>query len=446
MKNLRTFGLVLCSTLLVMSLSGCLFGIVDLRVRDPEVRPIPVEFQIAPATLAAALAREVDGTKGYKGGVWRAAYSEGQSFLASMTWAKHELKIDVKVDERGENVVMALLESQNLAQTDSGKIHGLGVKQIRSLHKRLQRSLRRDAKLVAAGKPMLTGGESRVQMAAVPQAPAPPPQPVAPPRPQYVPPPQQFAAPAPPPRPVTVDPLYGVDPGKYHALVIGNNSYEHLPKLRTAVADAAMVASVLELDYGFDVQLITDGDRSSIVTALNSYRRRLGDKENLLIFYAGHGWYDDAAQRGYWLPVDSEEGDPSNWISNATITDMVRAIPAKHVMIVADSCYSGTLTRGIKMQSASESAAYLRRIIEKKARTAMTSGGLEPVEDGSGNHSVFATALTEALRTNNGSIDAQTLFTQIRRPVMVGADQTPEYGDIRRAGHEGGDFLFVRRR
>jgi len=30
--------------------------------------------------------------------------------------------------------------------------------------------------------------------------------------------------------------------------------------------------------------------------------------------------------------------------------------------------------------------------------------------------------------------------------VMLKADQTPAYADVRKAGHEGGDFLFVRRR
>jgi hypothetical protein len=36
-------------------------------------------------------------------------------------------------------------------------------------------------------------------------------------------------------------------------------------------------------------------------------------------------------------------------------------------------------------------------------------------------------------------------FEQVRQNVVLNADQTPEYSDIRRAGHEGGDFLFVRR-
>jgi hypothetical protein len=43
-------------------------------------------------------------------------------------------------------------------------------------------------------------------------------------------------------------------------------------------------------------------------------------------------------------------------------------------------------------------------------------------------------------------MDGIQLFTKMRRPVMVAADQTPQYSDVRQAGHDGGDFLFVRKR
>ena len=81
-----------------------------------------------------------------------------------------------------------------------------------------------------------------------------------------------------------------------------------------------------------------------------------------------------------------------------------------------------------------------------KPMLVLSSGGLEPVIDsgGSGNHSVFASALLNALMENKGIMDGTMLFLKIRRPVMLNADQTPEYSDIRKAGHQGGDFLFVR--
>lgn len=84
----------------------------------------------------------------------------------------------------------------------------------------------------------------------------------------------------------------------------------------------------------------------------------------------------------------------------------------------------------------------------KRVRSIMSSGGLEPVagSGGKGGHSVFASAFIEALRANDGIIDGTELFTQIRRPVILNSDQTPAYADIRKAGHEGGDFIFVRRK
>ena len=114
-------------------------------------------------------------------------------------------------------------------------------------------------------------------------------------------------------------------------------------------------------------------------------------------------------------------------------------------MIIADSCYSGKLTRGVRVER--RSTNYLASIARKRTRVVISSGGLEPVLDSGGKdgHSVFASAFLNALKGNRGVMDGTTLFTQIRRPVMLNAKQTPQYSDIREAGHEGGDFIFVRR-
>ncbi len=135
--------------------------------------------------------------------------------------------------------------------------------------------------------------------------------------------------------------------GRYYALVIGNNAYTSLPRLKTAEADARGVAALLKEFYGFETKLLLNATRGQIVSALSSYRRELGPDANLLIYYAGHGFNDKEADKAYWLPVDATRDDTSNWIIADEITTGIRVIPAKHVLIVADSCYSGTLTRGI---------------------------------------------------------------------------------------------------
>jgi len=239
--------------------------------------------------------------------------------------------------------------------------------------------------------------------------------------------------------------ITSLDFGSYHALIVGNNEYRHLPKLRTAINDANTMAGLLQNKYGFRVQLLINATRADILRALNGYRRTLTIRDNLLIYYAGHGWLDKDADEGYWLPVDAAEQDSTNWVSNSSISGALRAMQAKHVLVVADTCYSGKLARGINVRLRTRN--YYERIARKKARTVMASGGLEPVTDagGKGKHSVFASTLIEALGENQAILDATLLFSKIRGPVMLNADQTPEYSDIRKAGHEGGDFLFVPR-
>ena len=119
---------------------------------------------------------------------------------------------------------------------------------------------------------------------------------------------------------------------------------------------------------------------------------------------------------------------------------------ANLVMVVADSCYSGTLVRDANTQlpTGQERDAWLRRMAEKRSRTAIVSGGLEPVADtGRDGHSVFANAFLTALEENGDILEGTALFRQISRPVVVNANQTPQYSDIKQAGHEGGEFLFV---
>lgn len=235
----------------------------------------------------------------------------------------------------------------------------------------------------------------------------------------------------------------GIALGNYYALVIGNDDYQYLPKLRTAVNDANALSELLRDRYGYQVTTLLNASRSDILQALARYRRILSSDDNLMIYYAGHGWLDEEEDRGYWLPIDATQDDDVYWIANASITSKTRAINAKHIMIIADSCYSGKLVRGIHVNTVTP--GYLKKLASRRARVVLTSGGVEPVSDAGGrdNHSIFAAALLRALKDNTDVLEGQELFTKIRRPVVVNSDQVPEYSDIRKAGHDGGDFLFV---
>lgn len=248
-----------------------------------------------------------------------------------------------------------------------------------------------------------------------------------------------------------------VDFGSYHALIIGNNSYQYYSGLETAVNDATEAEKVLREKYGFKTRLLIDANRYEILSVLNDLRDQLTENDNLLIYYAGHGELDRPNTRGHWLPIDAEQENSANWISNIALTDILNAMKAKHVLVVADSCYSGSMSLSSVPRleadadevDSSLKLKWLKVMSRVRSRTVLTSGGLQPVLDqGSGNHSVFANAFLSTLKNNNGVLEAyklyRNLFTEVRQSAgKYGVDQQPEYSAIKHGGHEAGEFIFV---
>lgn len=257
------------------------------------------------------------------------------------------------------------------------------------------------------------------------------------------------------------DELKNSEFGTYYALVIGNNNYAggigNWPKLATAVNDAKAVAAVLKQRYGVKTTLLTDATRSDMLLALQKMREKLTDDDNLILYYAGHGHLDEENGQGYWIPVDGKGNEFITWISNSTISDQIRAMTARNILIISDSCYSASLTRsamaGIRSgMSPTRRRAKLRRDIAKPTRMVLAAGGMQPVADSLGNskHSVFAAALLEVLEQGKGIIAGDTVAVEVGQKVAVKSEQykrnqVPGYAPLTRGGHQGGEFYFVAR-
>ncbi|MFA7444077.1 MAG: hypothetical protein WCZ65_12055, partial [Lysobacteraceae bacterium] len=143
------------------------------------------------------------------------------------------------------------------------------------------------------------------------------------------------------------------------------------------------------------------------------------------------------------------------WISNSAISSILETMKAKQVLVVADSCYSGAMTRAsvptfnAGVMAPDKWNAWVKNMASSRARTALTSGGVQPVPDsGSGKHSYFARAFLNALEDNNRLLEAQRLYRDITVSLALASvdapvTQVPEYSPIRFAGHESGDFFFL---
>jgi hypothetical protein len=241
------------------------------------------------------------------------------------------------------------------------------------------------------------------------------------------------------------------DLGKFYALVIGNNSYSSFPALTTAAGDARAIGEVLSSRYGYEVTRIENGTRAQMLAALAAFSEQLTANDNLLIYFAGHGQLAATNSSGYWIPVDGVQDDPKTWISNEAITKFISTMKARHVLVVADSCYAGTLSgtaiAAIPTEAKDEDVLFISRV---RARTVLTSGGLQPVADsGRGGHSVFAGAFLDVLKSNNTLLEGLSLEREIERALQTRGGNTlsqrPEYTALKHAGHEGSEFFFLPR-
>ncbi|MCE1225569.1 MAG: S41 family peptidase [Geobacteraceae bacterium] len=241
---------------------------------------------------------------------------------------------------------------------------------------------------------------------------------------------------------------HGVGSGTYHALLIAVQDYRssEITRLDHPVQDAERLKNILISGYTFQpahVTLLKNPDRKTIFKAFESLRRTVRPQDSLLVFFAGHGVWLEDMQQGFWLPRDaSGMSDPSDWISNSTLRDYIKAIKARHVLLVADACFAGGI---FKVRDAfSRPNAAVEKVFEMPSRKALTSGSLKTVPD----RSVFVDYLLKRLNENRDQyLDAQKLYTRFREAVINNSpvSQTPLYGAIAETGDEGGDFIFVRR-
>jgi len=232
----------------------------------------------------------------------------------------------------------------------------------------------------------------------------------------------------------------------YHALIITVSDYQYsgaqLPDLNNPVQDGKKLRDLLISKYAFPeskCHLIENPTREQLINALDDLISQVTSKDNVLIFFAGHGFYDKSTDFGYWLPADAKMTSRSNWIANSTLKDYIAAIPSRHTLLISDACFAGSI-----FKSRSTSAAETRMVFElykDKSRKAMTSGNMTQVPD----ESYFLKFLLKTLSENKQDfLPASTLFTRIFEPIVNNSETIPQFSVVYGTGDEGGDFIFIK--
>lgn len=230
-----------------------------------------------------------------------------------------------------------------------------------------------------------------------------------------------------------------------YAILFGAQDYEdpNINSLSEPLKDAERLKKVLVNNYTFnenEVKVIKNPTYETMVNTFDSLRRLVTDKDFLLIFYAGHGFYEKETEKGYWLPVDAKKDSKSKWYRNSALKDDIESIPSKHTLLISDACFSGSI---FKTRSAFNNASVeIAKTMNTPSRKCLTSGALTEVPD----KSVFLDYLIKELERNqNKYMRSEDLFFAIREPVRNNSEITPLFGVIQSTGDEGGDFVFIKK-
>ena len=233
--------------------------------------------------------------------------------------------------------------------------------------------------------------------------------------------------------------------GKYYALIIGNNDYKDsaISSLDEPINDGKKLYDLLISKYTFKKEntvFLKNASYVQMIEAFDKLSNTITKQDNLLVFYAGHGWWDEKKNLGYWLPTDARKKNTAFWIANSRISDYMSSIKSKHTLLIADACFSGSI---FKTRSAFKDAGQAIKSLHKlPSRSAMTSGNLKEVPD----KSVFLQYLVKRLKDNDQKfLTADQLFVSFRIAVMNNSSTEPQFGTIRNAGDEGGEFIFVKK-
>ncbi|MNK63173.1 Caspase domain protein [compost metagenome] len=236
-------------------------------------------------------------------------------------------------------------------------------------------------------------------------------------------------------------------PSNNYIFAIGIDDYSSplWKSLNNAVLDAETLTEILKKRYSFeafpDNLYNSNATKSEIFNSLNSLNQIVSEEDSLIIFFAGHGNMDPATKKGFLIPTDGTL-DRSTWIENSSIKNFISDCPAKHILLIIDSCFSGTFLTTTRNGNLERTYLDLN---SKKSRWVISSGGEEKVSDGLPNeHSPFGKKIFDFLNKNdNESSSVSELFNYIQLLISSRNNQKPQCNYIDGVGHNDGELVFT---
>ncbi|MEM7373433.1 MAG: caspase family protein [Bacteroidota bacterium] len=266
-----------------------------------------------------------------------------------------------------------------------------------------------------------------------------------------------------------------------HAFIIGNDQYQHVSKLKTAVKDARDISALLKGEHQYQIHALYDATKEQMEQMFSNMPKIVNANDRVIFYFAGHGIAIDSEKdpEGYLVPVDAESKGISKLVPMKLLHDALLNLPCKHGLLILDCCFAGSFKwstgyRSLFIREKQEQLYEERfmRFVEHPAWQVITSSasdqkaldGIQPDNLGARNtmtdnkNSPFAFALQQAIKLkgrakeargkrSDGVITATELYSYVRRMVedeskKQGSKQSPAIFTLSKHDSKG-EFIFL---
>jgi len=235
-------------------------------------------------------------------------------------------------------------------------------------------------------------------------------------------------------------------PEKRVALVIGNDTYQHVRRLERAVSDARAIGAELRA-VGFEVLPREDLDRRGMNQAVNALVDRVSGGGVAVLFFAGHGVQVTGAN--FLLPVDVNVSRAEDLADEALelgrVMERLASARAKFVLLIVDACrdnpfpkVSGRslgVTRGLTIPAAPDGLMVVYSAgINEQALDKLSDRDADP-------NGLFTREFVKQLRVPGVRVDdmVRRVRSEVRKKAReIGHAQNPAIYD-----QSEGDFYFT---
>src|SRR5712691_6058082 len=131
-------------------------------------------------------------------------------------------------------------------------------------------------------------------------------------------------------------------------VLIAVNDYKFWRPLQAPLGDARELKELLQKRYQFDeshtIEVLNENATLERIHRLfGELKKSVASQDTVLLFYAGHGKLDSTTNSGFWIPYDGGTDFGQQWLGDVSVLGFIQTLKAKHIFVIADSCFSGNI-------------------------------------------------------------------------------------------------------